>query len=374
MLKILIVSVGKLSGGVESYTLTLGKLLENKGYEVHYVLRANSWLDTKINTDKKLRVYMGRHIISDMIALKKYVNECNISIVHCNSNNGLFVSLLVKENNSCKKIGVIHGDVLVDQMSKGKFIANSYCKLEKWLINRHCSCCIAVSESIRHILVGRGVDNNKLEVVYTGIELKKYDVLPDYYSDTLKICSIGYLRPVKNHMKLLEALNILKQEHPEVKVHCDIYGEGPEREKLKSYIDERNLKNITLKGYSNKVREVLNCYAVYVQPSQYESFGIAVLEAMNAGCCVIVNPVGGMIEIVKDDGGYLTDCNNPGKLAEQLYRCYTNRTELEEKAFSGRKKCEDNFSTTSMTQNITNLYKKCLVKKSEKNCSKEIEV
>ena len=34
MLKILIVSVGKLSGGVESYTLTLGKLLENKGYEV----------------------------------------------------------------------------------------------------------------------------------------------------------------------------------------------------------------------------------------------------------------------------------------------------------------------------------------------------
>lgn len=130
MLKILIVSVGKLSGGVESYTLTLGKLLENKGYEVHYVLRANSWLDTKINTDKKLRVYMGRHIISDMIALKKYVNECNISIVHCNSNNGLFVSLLVKENNSCKKIGVIHGDVLVDQMSKGKFIANSYCKLE----------------------------------------------------------------------------------------------------------------------------------------------------------------------------------------------------------------------------------------------------
>lgn len=58
-------------------------------------------------------------------------------------------------------------------------------------------------------------------------------MLPDYYSDTLKICSIGYLRPVKNHMKLLEALNILKQEHPEVKVHCDIYGEGPEREKLK---------------------------------------------------------------------------------------------------------------------------------------------
>lgn len=362
MLKILIVSVGKLSGGVESYTLTLGKLLENKGYEVHYALRANSWLDNKVNTDKKLRVYMGKHIASDMIALKKYVKNCNISIVHCNSNNGLFVSLLVKENNGCKKIGVIHGDVLVDQMTKGRFVANVYCKLEKWLINRHCRCCIAVSESIRHILVERGVDNNKLEVVYTGIELKEYDVLPDYYSETLKICSIGYLRPVKNYMKLLETLKILKQEYPEVKVLCDIYGEGPEREKLESFITTYNMDYVALKGYDANVREELNNYNLYIQPSKYESFGIAILEAMNAGCCVIANKVGGMAEILDEESGYLIDADDIKSMERAICKCYYAREIMKRCALNGNYRVKEIFSTDTMVKKMTAIYEDSMEK------------
>lgn len=46
---------------------------------------------------------MGRHLILDMMTLKQYVEENNIPIIHCNSNNSLFVSLLIQEDNDHKK-------------------------------------------------------------------------------------------------------------------------------------------------------------------------------------------------------------------------------------------------------------------------------
>lgn len=355
-LKVLIVSVGQISGGIERYTLTLGKKLENSGYEVHYALRANSWLDSEIVTEKKVRVEMGRHLILDMMTLKQYVKENNIPIIHCNSNNSLFVSLLIQEDNDHKKIGVIHGDVLADQQHKGRFIANVYSKLEKWLVNKHCSYCIAVSNSIKNILIERGVKENKIDVVYTGIESLTYSALPDYYNNVLNICSVGNLIPIKNHRKLLEALYDLKKEYPEIQVKCDIYGEGIERESLENYIEEHDMKYVSLKGYDVNVRSKLNEYALYIHPSKYESFGISILEAMNAGCCIIANNVGGMTEILDERSGYLIDAEDSRNIEKAIIRLYDDREVMKQYAINGKYRVEEMFTTDEMLRKTIEIY------------------
>ena len=96
MIKVLIVSVGKMSGGVESYTLILGKMLTNSGVDVHYAVRQGAWLDKQLTREKKIVVSMGKNILTDMRHLKAYVEEQKINIVQCNSNNGLLVSGFIK--------------------------------------------------------------------------------------------------------------------------------------------------------------------------------------------------------------------------------------------------------------------------------------
>lgn len=54
----------------------------------------------------------------------------------------------------------------------------------------------------------------------------------------------------------------------------------------------------SLKGYDKDVRSTLNRYSLYIHPSKYESFGISILEAMNAGCCVLANSVGGIKKLL----------------------------------------------------------------------------
>ena len=56
------------------------------------------------------------------------------------------------------------------------------------------------------------------------------------------------------------------------------------------------------------------------------------MEAMNAGCCVLANSVGGIKEIIDNKTGYLIDCSDPDVLAAQIIYCYNNRDEIREKS------------------------------------------
>lgn len=357
MTKVLIVSVGKLSGGVESYTLILGKLLSENDIEVHYAVRAEAWLDQQLPSINKITVNLGKNMVNDMKRLRDYVDANGINIVHCNSNNGLFVSQMIKETSKCKKIGVIHGDVIVDQRHNGLIKSYIYEKIETWLIKKKCTKCIAVSESMKNILVARGVRESKIEVVYNGIIPKEYDTLPDYYSGILKVCTVGNLLPVKNQIILLKALYLLREKYPDIKVICDIYGEGTERKNLESYIAEKGLTNVMLKGFDNDVRNKMNDYQIYIHTSNYESFGISVVEAMNAGCCVIATDVGGIKEIVKEKCGFTVNKENFEAIVEIIVECFNNREKMKNVALRGRNRFKEEFTCNHMVNNILNIYR-----------------
>lgn len=358
-MKVLIVSVGKMAGGIENYTISLGKTLRRMNYEVYYAVRKNSWLNSQLDSNNKICLELGIHLIQDIIKLKLYVKKNKINLLHINSNNGLLVSVAIASNRYTKKLAVIHGDVKVDQMKKGKFIVAMYSLLETFLINHSCNKCIAVSESMKNILCNRGVKEDKIKIIHNAIEPYQYDSLPDYESEVLQMCNVGNLLPIKNQMTILRALSIINDKKMNVKIHCDIFGEGYERRVLEKYIMEKKI-DVQLKGYDKDVRSTLNRYSLYIHPSKYESFGISILEAMNAGCCVLANSVGGIKEIIDNKTGYLIDCSDPDVLAAQIIYCYNNRDEIREKAICGKQKCATEFFDSVMARNVASLYREML--------------
>ena len=67
---------------------------------------------------------------------------------------------------------------------------------------------------------------------------------------------------------------------------------------------------------------------VFVLPSEYEAFGIVLLEAMAAGRPVIASRVGGTMDIIQNgQTGLLVDEKDPGQLAQAIIRLLRDREE-----------------------------------------------
>jgi glycosyltransferase involved in cell wall biosynthesis len=131
-----------------------------------------------------------------------------------------------------------------------------------------------------------GAKDYKIKVIPNAIDphIKRfpYDLL------SKKLCFVGRLSSEKGVDLLIEAFSMAIESEEYKDWELDIYGAGPELEKIKSLISQKNIdKNVILKGYSKDMHNRYNKYAFLVVPSRFESFGLVILEAMKTGLPVV---------------------------------------------------------------------------------------
>jgi glycosyltransferase involved in cell wall biosynthesis len=109
---------------------------------------------------------------------------------------------------------------------------------------------IACSDFIKYDLLKCGLNANKIQTVFNGIEIKNQTINIKTVSNTLKIGVVGQIIPRKGHHILIKALNLLKKEG--YNFSLKIFGTGSEEyiKKLKKMITEYKLdENVEWKGY-----------------------------------------------------------------------------------------------------------------------------
>jgi glycosyltransferase involved in cell wall biosynthesis len=77
-----------------------------------------------------------------------------------------------------------------------------------------------------------------------------------------------------------------------------------------------------------KIRMMQEC-SVYLQPTRYEGFGLAILEAMSCGAPVVTSPAGAVPEVVGDTALFV-DGTSPSSIAEGLLQ-YLNDPSLRDR-------------------------------------------
>lgn len=113
------------------------------------------------------------------------------------------------------------------------------------------------------------------------------------------VVSVGRLHPQKDHVTFLEAVALLREAQPTVRVW--IVGEGPSREELHRAVHRLGLQeSVSLVGRRGDVADVLAAADVFVSSAVWESVGLALLEALRAGIPVVSTPVGVMPDILVD--------------------------------------------------------------------------
>ena len=350
-------SLGKKYGGAEKYTQTLVHNIDKTKYDVYCVVRKDSVLGKKLVNTNVSTLHLDiskRGVLNSILFLRKFVKDNRINIIHANGINAMVLILFI--SNKVKKIAVIHGDTYIDHKGMGFIKEILFPKIEAILCNKY-DICIAVSESLKKILVHRGVKSEKIHVIYNGIEIYKYK--DKYSSDSkIKLCAVGNLLPVKNHIKLLEAVKSFNEKYPDKYIYCDIYGSGECENNLNEYIKLNNLTNVTLKGFDDSIRYKLDQYDIFVQPSKYESFGLAVVEAINAGCFVIATDVGGMKEIIElfPKRGKLVQVNNSDAIMECINFVYSINNRVRHLDEEEEALLENKFSVRTMISQLERIY------------------
>lgn len=71
--------------------------------------------------------------------------------------------------------------------------------------------------------------------------------------------------------------------------------------------------------------ELLQRCKVYLQPTRYEGFGLAILEAMSCGAAVVTSPAGAVPEVV-GDAAMLIDGTSPDAIAGAVIRLLKNES------------------------------------------------
>jgi len=80
-----------------------------------------------------------------------------------------------------------------------------------------------------------------------------------------------------------------------------LMGDGPERRRIEGRVRRRGLQGtVALAGLQEDPAAVMRAFDAAVVPSRREAFGIAALEWMRMRVPVIVSPVGGLPELVRD--------------------------------------------------------------------------
>ena len=141
------------------------------------------------------------------------------------------------------------------------------------------------------------------------------------------------LEKIYNINSLIISFSYLKQKYRNKNLRLEIIGEGSEKENLKAIVDNLNLNDsVIFKGKieHSQIADCINNFDVLVNLSEYESFGVCVVEAMACGVPVVVSNAAGLNEVVNSKAcGSIVEAHNIGQIVfalEKYISCEGLRT------------------------------------------------
>lgn len=244
---------------------------------------------------------------------------------------------------------------------------------------------IAVSEETKEdVLKHFDVDENKVKVIYNGINLQQYittsetSTLDEYgiNKDKPYVLFVGRITRQKGIIHLVNAIKYIDADTQVV-----LCAGAPDTKEIGKEMEDavnevkKTRKNIIWIDKMVSKEEVIQLYShadVFCCPSIYEPFGIINIEAMACNTAVVASAVGGIKEVVVDgETGILVPVEqqntapfepiNPDKFAKDLANgintIIQNPSLKNAMAKKGRKRVEDYFDWISIAKQVEELYK-----------------
>ena len=193
------------------------------------------------------------------------------------------------------------------------------------------------------------------ELVYNPVDVTRYSKLEKKKRKNFTFVNVGRLHEAKNQILLVKAFEKILEDQSDTDLF--ILGDGPLKEELETYLKEHKLtQHIFMKGNVENVEQYLAEADAFVLSSNYEGLPLVILEAMASGLPIVSTDVGGVKDVVTDNG-LLVEPHSIEKLASAMMQIKAN-AEMR-KDFSERSKRNVmQFDSSIIAQEYIALYEK----------------
>lgn len=194
----------------------------------------------------------------------------------------------------------------------------------------------------------------KISVIHNGYNEDLYQRLSDESAakQTLAdngisqpfIFYIGRLEKKKNISTLIEAFALLKHNHPEIKHKLVLVGTASYGfDEIKYNISEYNLeREVMMTGWIDEksIPDIYNLAEAFVFPSNYEGFGIPLLQAMACGTPIVASDIAPVREVV-GEAALLFDPSDAQDMADKIHSLLSSKDLRDQLSAQGLERVKD---------------------------------
>ncbi len=160
----------------------------------------------------------------------------------------------------------------------------------------------AVSDNLRAETFKHFDIKKEIEVIHNFVDVSRYNKKPvAAFRQVIAPNNEKIIIHASNFRKIKRIDNVMeifKNIHAALPAKLLMVGDGPERPIAEDLTRQYGLEaDIRFLGKQEQMEEILAVSDVFLLPSEYESFGLAALEAMAASTVVISSDAGGLNEI-----------------------------------------------------------------------------
>lgn len=169
------------------------------------------------------------------------------------------------------------------------------------LIRRNATHLLGCSEKACRYVFGRGIMKDaRAEVLPDGIDCSRFAFNPEVRKAVRKsygmegkfvVGHVGHFNPAKNHRKILSVFHKVYLRRNDAMLL--LVGEGEMEQDVRQFTTELGLdKQVIFAGAHKDVERYYQAMDVFLFPSRYEGFGMAMIEAQTSGLsCVAADVV-----------------------------------------------------------------------------------
>lgn len=142
------------------------------------------------------------------------------------------------------------------------------------------------------------------------------------------------------------------------KIYLKIGGDGVLKPKLEMLAKELGVESQVVflgKLSREQVKEEVALSNVFVLSSEYETFGVVLIEALALGKPVIATKCGGPESIIIPEVGHLIEKNSENEMKRALLKIYQDWNKYNSAKI--KQYCSENFSEKSVIEKLTKIYK-----------------
>jgi len=278
-----VLNTGKFSGA-ENVALCICEGLMERGVESIYASRNGSIEDVAAKREVK---FIGLDDIS-VCKVRRMIRDERPDVIHAHDMYAGVICSIATIGLNCRLIITVHNNFVENRKISIKSVAFIIAMIRAWRV-------FWVSENAMKGYKFERFFRNKCDVLgnianvgNVNINEKRWDVV-----------FVGRLEPVKDPMRMVRVVSIIKEKMPDIKVA--VVGDGGMKIMVEKKIAEMGLQdNVEMLGYRDDAVDIMAASKVMLMTSMTEGIPMVALEAMAVGVPVVGTNVGGMKEVVNE--------------------------------------------------------------------------